>query len=198
MALIKNEPPIQCDDVEAWVSCGTDRKVRRMPNRFKRPKNSELNKKISISSLDAVVMLDWKRDCRSPGANYMLFHGGFATRERFRHWIGASSDVKRVFRIETVRFCERKMLDRRFGVSSFSETELVMPFIDVLFWFFVLVVVSIGRVFWLVFARRLTKGCGPIQPKRCHLVWLCMVLTRSVGMHGFENYQRLINTWQNT
>lgn len=27
MAFLKNEPPIQCDDVEAWVSCGTDRKV---------------------------------------------------------------------------------------------------------------------------------------------------------------------------
>lgn len=28
MAFLKNEPPIQCDDVEAWVSCGTDRKVK--------------------------------------------------------------------------------------------------------------------------------------------------------------------------
>ncbi|XP_031634268.1 uncharacterized protein LOC116347703 [Contarinia nasturtii] len=27
MAFLKNEPPIQCDDVEAWVSCGTDRKL---------------------------------------------------------------------------------------------------------------------------------------------------------------------------
>lgn len=27
MAFLKNEPPIQCDDVEAWVSCGTDLKV---------------------------------------------------------------------------------------------------------------------------------------------------------------------------
>ena len=27
MAFLKNEPPIQCDDVENWVSCGTDRKV---------------------------------------------------------------------------------------------------------------------------------------------------------------------------
>lgn len=27
MAFLKNEPPIHCDDVEAWVSCGTDKKV---------------------------------------------------------------------------------------------------------------------------------------------------------------------------
>lgn len=27
MAFLKNEPPIHCDDVEAWVSCGNDRKV---------------------------------------------------------------------------------------------------------------------------------------------------------------------------
>lgn len=27
MAFLKDEPPIQCDDVEAWVSCGSDRKV---------------------------------------------------------------------------------------------------------------------------------------------------------------------------
>lgn len=27
MAFLKNEPPIQCDDVEAWVSCGSDLKV---------------------------------------------------------------------------------------------------------------------------------------------------------------------------
>lgn len=28
LAFLKNEPPIQCDDVEPWVSCGSDRKVR--------------------------------------------------------------------------------------------------------------------------------------------------------------------------
>lgn len=27
VAFLKDEPPIQCDDVEAWVSCGSDRKV---------------------------------------------------------------------------------------------------------------------------------------------------------------------------
>lgn len=28
VAFLKDEPPIQCDDVEAWVSCGSDRKVK--------------------------------------------------------------------------------------------------------------------------------------------------------------------------
>lgn len=27
LAFLQDEPPIQCDDVEAWVSCGSDRKV---------------------------------------------------------------------------------------------------------------------------------------------------------------------------
>lgn len=76
MAFLKNEPPIQCDDVEAWVSCGTDRKVRLNEYVIFGTLRINLNNifnpnLISVIHVDALGMLGRKRCRRSFGTYNM-------------------------------------------------------------------------------------------------------------------------------
>lgn len=64
MAFLKNEPPIQCDDVEAWVSCGTDLKVNwiSLTDHFY-SKKKKTNSKLTILQYYSCTCID----CRCHG-----------------------------------------------------------------------------------------------------------------------------------
>lgn len=64
MAFLKNEPPIQCDDVEAWVSCGSDLKVINLSFKIqiKSMKFNTIFSIIPLNRADAMGVLDRELD----------------------------------------------------------------------------------------------------------------------------------------